>query len=781
MNNKRDQLLSMSLLKLEKFSVEISNHLTIILVLNGVISIKKNGDTHVLKEDDILVINELEGFEMESSSKNLILLLQISSNKVNEILENKKRFYIECISTTDIINHTDLNRMRKILAHMMSNYFNNEGNENFETYQYVFELFSLLTKKFSKTFDIDIIPINAISDTRIVSILNEVQQSFEQDISLEQLSKKMNISYYYLSRLFKEHTGMTFTSYLTTIRLIHAKEDLIRTKESITTISFKNGFSTVNHFHSVFKKKYQITPTAYRKNNSLIVNCVRNEQLIHQYEVLERVAAQYELAKYLVGKNIDDENAIVEKEISIDVSDKIVSEYQIPKKIVIIGKAINGLDDEVQKELVTIQKELSFDYVNLEGFCEEKNMKDKSRLMTAYLSNNKLFDFFYSIGIIPSIELCLPNDIETIQEVKLWCDKQIEILCYLLNRYGKIDFEKWIIQWGRPNGFSIWDERSLWGYRYLVQSIQSKQIGCKIGLMTLNQLNNQESQMYFDFLMEQAKHNCLPDCIFFHADPYRTDAIKENHSSNFKGYQQLILDDVSNGIIKVNQHFKELNWTPPIYLTEWNTLVGEGDTLSGTFFRSGLIVESIIEFSSTIQGFGYWLSIKNREKETLKNEESSLSLFIYGEIKRPLFYSLKFLNRLSSDVISRGEGYVLTKLNDTYSLLIYNSNYIEPQYSVNKFLVDYQSKKIKLIFNNFPEKEYIIRHYTLDKDHGGIYNDWIGLGGLPEVDNELREYLTKIVIPKYFLKRDKIESETYKIETTLTFNACQLYIFQTVY
>ena len=48
-------------------------------------------------------------------------------------------------------------------------------------------------------------------------------------------------------------------------RLDHAAQELVTTDDSITDIALRCGFSDSNYFKDSFKKKYGVTPRAYRK------------------------------------------------------------------------------------------------------------------------------------------------------------------------------------------------------------------------------------------------------------------------------------------------------------------------------------------------------------------------------------------------------------------------------------------------------------------------------------------------------------------------------------
>ena len=92
-----------------------------------------------------------------------------------------------------------------------------------------------------------------------------INENYHRDISLEEVSRSVDISSYYFSKLFKEETGENFIEYLTAIRIEKAKELLHHRENSIKNISIETGYSDPNYFSRIFKKQVGITPTEYRE------------------------------------------------------------------------------------------------------------------------------------------------------------------------------------------------------------------------------------------------------------------------------------------------------------------------------------------------------------------------------------------------------------------------------------------------------------------------------------------------------------------------------------
>lgn len=92
-----------------------------------------------------------------------------------------------------------------------------------------------------------------------------IEANYAKNITLEDVSMEVNISSYYLSRVFKEGTGENFIDYLTKLRIEKAKELLSTTQYSMKEICMMSGYSDPNYFSKTFKKNVGVTPTEYRE------------------------------------------------------------------------------------------------------------------------------------------------------------------------------------------------------------------------------------------------------------------------------------------------------------------------------------------------------------------------------------------------------------------------------------------------------------------------------------------------------------------------------------
>lgn len=78
------------------------------------------------------------------------------------------------------------------------------------------------------------------------------------------LSEKLNFSYQHLSNLFSSLEGVTLEKYIINQKIEMVKEFLIYDEITLSEISFRLGYSSVQHLSSQFKKVTGFTPSKFK-------------------------------------------------------------------------------------------------------------------------------------------------------------------------------------------------------------------------------------------------------------------------------------------------------------------------------------------------------------------------------------------------------------------------------------------------------------------------------------------------------------------------------------
>ena len=111
-------------------------------------------------------------------------------------------------------------------------------------------------------------PIRKQSESRgtlMKNIVCFIEHNSKDPIMLNDVAKTVNVSKGYLCRFFNKNFNMTFSSYLTRVRLGNAEVLLLKSDKSITEIAADAGFGNSDYFTVCFKEYYHMTPREYRK------------------------------------------------------------------------------------------------------------------------------------------------------------------------------------------------------------------------------------------------------------------------------------------------------------------------------------------------------------------------------------------------------------------------------------------------------------------------------------------------------------------------------------
>ena len=86
----------------------------------------------------------------------------------------------------------------------------------------------------------------------------------DEDLSLSEVARAVNMSAFYFCKMFKQATGLTFTDYLARIRVEKVKNLLLDPHKRVSEAAFAAGFQSLSQFNRVFRKVAGEAPSTYR-------------------------------------------------------------------------------------------------------------------------------------------------------------------------------------------------------------------------------------------------------------------------------------------------------------------------------------------------------------------------------------------------------------------------------------------------------------------------------------------------------------------------------------
>jgi len=95
-------------------------------------------------------------------------------------------------------------------------------------------------------------------------VIMYINDELENDLTVESIANNFHISTSHLSRIFREHVGITLVEYLNVRRVEESQYYLRHTNKSITSISDQFHFCNQSYFTRIFKKYTGVTPKHFR-------------------------------------------------------------------------------------------------------------------------------------------------------------------------------------------------------------------------------------------------------------------------------------------------------------------------------------------------------------------------------------------------------------------------------------------------------------------------------------------------------------------------------------
>ena len=111
-------------------------------------------------------------------------------------------------------------------------------------------------------------PAPALTRAGFMPIIEDAFFYRHRDLTLRDLSALLNLSERQTQRLLQRHFGKTFSRKLTEARMAAASQHLLTTALSVTEISERLGFSSIEHFSAAFRREMGCSPRQYRQRMS---------------------------------------------------------------------------------------------------------------------------------------------------------------------------------------------------------------------------------------------------------------------------------------------------------------------------------------------------------------------------------------------------------------------------------------------------------------------------------------------------------------------------------
>lgn len=158
-----------------------------------------------------------------------------------------------------IVNEYHLDKLfLKLLEHSKDN----SETESILAFSKVLEILVAINKIITQVLATD--DCNVISDSKVEDILKYLNSNYTKDISISDVADRFNLDRSYISRLFKEQTGMSIWDYVI-MRRIYLFNYLIEDCNSLEETAYRVGFKNYSNFYRLYKKHMLMSPIEFKK------------------------------------------------------------------------------------------------------------------------------------------------------------------------------------------------------------------------------------------------------------------------------------------------------------------------------------------------------------------------------------------------------------------------------------------------------------------------------------------------------------------------------------
>lgn len=260
--------------KCDFFQTHWHNDFEIIKIIEGELIYKINGYDNIAKQGDILIVNpkQLHQGIIEHGDyvkmEYIIFNFSLINTQLNDYMNEK---YLFPIINSKVLFHNLIQDDNVVVLFdtLKDTVYNKPPFYEIKTKTAILDLILYLLENNLYYQNNEYTHRNSLVSHDITrGALEFIDQNYNSKFSLDDLSHELNVSKYYLCRVFKSSTGQTINTYINNYRLSKAAEMLKETKNNITTVGYDSGFSSTSYFTSMFKKTYGESPSTYRKNNT---------------------------------------------------------------------------------------------------------------------------------------------------------------------------------------------------------------------------------------------------------------------------------------------------------------------------------------------------------------------------------------------------------------------------------------------------------------------------------------------------------------------------------
>ena len=772
--------------RVKKISSELHWHreIEIVYVIHGSLDVRVDKKEFSAKDRQMVLINanQIHSINDDSNVEGDFFLLQINEQLLKNLRQDSKQFRL-----TTLIDREDeevspeaaeevFSDMDKIVEEAE----NNSDPTKVNTLSLL--LLSALIKNFGTVQSELVMNNNDNQYYMVKKIIDYISNNYaSQDLNQADAAKKLGLSAGYLSRLFSAYTNTSFVHYLNTYRIDNICYELLSTKDTVTEIYLRNGFSNGKTFNRVFKAITGVSPREYRsdlsKSRSIKINTDRTTSTsvgsyVNYADTSNRDTSSLQ-KDFLVSdtgiKHSQEAMHHITRSISASILSPTSQLKKPAQKLLCTGRAFDILLAPWREQFEMCLAEMRFDYLRFHGlFNDEMGIIYRKGQYSDYnfYYVDKAIAYLLEHGVRPYIELSfMPStlaskpdtvfvyraNISMPREIEEWEKLLDAFIQHVIRRFGREEVTHWYFEvWNEPDIDEFWAntyEEYLLLYRVSYKALKKADMRLKVGGPASSSVMFQKKTKFFEFLDYCKEHRIYPDFVSLHPYP----AIFMKDDNNYEELQKVCdVEYTRKNMTWVNGVMKERGLSNiPVHMNEWNSSPRFDDYTHDTAYMATYVISTVLSCSNLCDVLGWWTlsDLFDEGGVVYKEFGGGFGLLNRDGLKKPAYWGMWALNKLCDSVIEEGEDYIITRDEKHIAVLIWNYAFCKDKFAegdrsglsyYNRYDIfdEVPAKKVQLTLTGFHSSTLVINKYSFSRRHGSIYDFWINSGAMEYLNSE---------------------------------------------
>lgn len=799
--------IKLMLQKIGRVEMHWHESMELLMVLTGKMRVEVENRKIELLPEDLILINHHQ-MHATTGEDCVLVALQMRSS-LFEGFVGKNTVFRLC--SAGAVQSDRFDRVRRIFAHLVLDGLEYEKQQDSTVshlivqarlYELMAELYSSFRDTRSET------PIHSSEALkRLENITTYLSEHYREPITLKEVAQNQYLTVPYLSSFFEKNMGMTFTAFLTELRLRSAYVDLMQTGRLIDEIAAQNGFPNTRSFVAAFRKKYGMLPSKFRatvNEPSAPLRLGMQGNSAASYLKIEKNDYLAVLKKYADIRPTAAAVSDAERRVSetVDASVSGVPLRHTWRTFTSVGRAKELLLEPVRACLSDLQKELHFSYIKFHGILDDAMMvyrEDRhGNPVHNFVYVDSVFDYLLGLGLKPLVQLSfMPSALAKTPDHALfaspvvisepkddgrWCDLIRDFTNHLIARYGRAEVRTWFFTfWNEPYGatpFHLSSDAVKRLYALTYRTVKECDPAIPFGSPSFIAALTEEEER--DFLSFCRDAGCPPDLHLIHAYQVApSGSSQEMQALDSHSTLSEDPDEFKKQITRARELLGEFS-DKKIYLTEWNFSPSHRDWLNDTCFRSCFLTRNLLENYDDLESFGIWTATDFIEELTPGHAlfHGGMGLYTRNGIPKPARVVLGMLTHLRDRCIWKSEGCFVTADDRGYTAVFYHYQHFSSLWAKGilldnspvsryDFFTDHGKLQTELSFRHLRDGVYTVTEYILNRSVGSAYDAWQKMGGLePETAEEIT-YLKDSARPGLRRTKTTVTGESLHYEAVL--------------